>query len=813
MSALPTLPHPTVNIDLIPDQMRSQPRWILWRDTAGRKRPLTVSGTSADSTDPATWSTFEAAVAAFRSGTYTGLGFVLGDGFAGIDLDDVRNPSTGKLHPEAVKLIELSGSYAEVSPSGTGVKIFGSGQWAGFLPGVIQRTKSDGSLEARETSAKNRRPFPGGEIEVYCDQRYFTVTGQRIGGEFCDLSPAFEVLRSQYSGRPIAEKTTQQKPTPVAAEAPTTQHTPTVLVADVNPLLGDDQIIAIASRSKNGDAFTALWNGDLAAYDGDHSRADLTLCQYLAFYTHNDPARLDRLFRRSKLFRDKWGRGDYRNRTLMQAISSCRKFWDPSNVVPYDNPHRLAERFLEENPTLKYLNETYYIWSEGAYLEVRPSIVRGELTDLVKREFEAGYQEAVAFHASQQDPKKKPPRLEPVTVTVVNNVLQALNGLCSLADEPPCWIDGGSGTDPANVIAFQNGLLDVVTGEFRGPTPTFFTFNAMPYTYDPNASTPAEWLKFLDSIWGDDPENISTLQEWFGYCLVHDNRYQKIMFMVGPTRSGKGTILRALECVVGAGNTASVSLAGLIDTFALQPFVGKRIAVIPDARLRSDQKGIAAIVERILSITGGDLLAIYRKFLPTLYQRLLVRFTICSNESPSLRDSSAAVVDRFIVMRFTRSFLGSEDTGLSDRIASEMPGLFMWALEGLRRLRARGRFIQPSSGRVDLQELRDLASPIGVFLREECVMDPDSRVPKRELYDAYLKHAAEHGCSHTMTSEIFFKDLRAAWPATPETGKNSRRMETQIRVNGKGVRVWLGLRLKTTDEKDAFQDGSDSGTH
>jgi P4 family phage/plasmid primase-like protien len=792
MSARPTV---SVSYDVIPQQMRIERRWVLWRDTAGRKRPFTVVGTSADSTDPATWSTFEAAVAAFRSGTYTGLGFVLGDGFAGIDLDDVRDPKSGELHPEAAKLIEISGSYAEVSPSGTGVKIFGMGQWAGFLPGLVQRREAGGAVELRETAAKNRRPFADGEIEVYCDQRYFTVTGQRIGGgEFCDLSPAFEVLRAEYSGRPIAEKAQRQKPAAPAAAAPTTHHTPTVLVADVNPLLGDDQIIAIASRSKNGDAFTALWNGDLTAYDGDHSRADLTLCQYLAFYTHNDPARLDRLFRRSKLFRDKWERADYRNRTIMQAISSCRKFWDPSNVVPYDNPHRLAERFLEENPTLKYLNETYYIWCDGAYLEVRPSIVRGELTNLVKREFEAGYQEAVAFHASQQDPKKKPPRLEPVTVTVVNNVMQALAGLCTINVEPPCWIDDVDGPDPSRVVSFRNGLLDVETGEFRVPTPAFFTLNAMPYDYNPAAPEPTVWLRFLESLWGDYQENTLTLQEWFGYCTIPDNRYQKMMFLVGPTRAGKGVILRTLTALVGGGRSAtSITLAGLASQFGLQGLVGSLITQITDARFGGNRAESAAVLERILSITGGDLIPIDRKHMTSVFMQLTTRLTIASNELPEIRDSSAAFVTRFIVLDFVRTFEDNPDATLSDRIAEEMPGVFNWAYAGLKRLRQRGRFLQPSRAKSHLNELKDLTSPVSVFLRDECVFEPGSTISKRELFDAYIKHVSEHGRTFKANMEQFSKELGSAWP---------ERETASVRVGDgeKRVRVWVGIRLKTPDE-------------
>src|SRR5215472_9160659 len=98
--------------------------------------------------------------------------------------------------------------------------------------------------------------------------------------------------------------------------------------------------------------------------------------------------------------------------------------------------------------------------------------------------------------------------------------------------------------------------------------------------------------------------------------------------MVGPKRSGKGTI-------AGPDNTVAPTLAGLGTNFGLAPLIGKRVAIISDARLggRADQ---AAIGQRLLSITGEDTITIDRKFLPAWTGRLQVRFLILSNELPRL---------------------------------------------------------------------------------------------------------------------------------------------------------------------------------
>jgi putative DNA primase/helicase len=122
-------------------------------------------------------------------------------------------------------------------------------------------------------------------------------------------------------------------------------------------------------------------------------------------------------------------------------------------------------------------------------------------------------------------------------------------------------------------------------------------------------------LDFLLQLWPNDPQSISSLQEIFGYCLTGDTRQQKAFLLVGPRRSGKGTIARILARLIGADNTVAPTLAGIGTNFGIAPLIGKRVAIISDARLggRADQQAIA---ERILSITGEDAITIDRNFSP-----------------------------------------------------------------------------------------------------------------------------------------------------------------------------------------------------
>ena len=120
-----------------------------------------------------------------------------------------------------------------------------------------------------------------------------------------------------------------------------------------------------------------------------------------------------------------------------------------------------------------------------------------------------------------------------------------------------------------------------------------------------------------------------------------------------------------------------------------------------------------AIVERLLSISGEDVVSIDRKYRETWTGTLPTRFLLLSNELPRLADASGAMAGRFIVLTLCNNFYGREDTDLTDKLVTERTGILRWALTGLERLQRRGHFVQPSSSSEAIQELEDLGSPVG----------------------------------------------------------------------------------------------------
>ncbi len=304
-------------------------------------------------------------------------------------------------------------------------------------------------------------------------------------------------------------------------------------------------------------------------------------------------------------------------------------------------------------------------------------------------------------------------------------------------------------------------------------SPAFFTHNALDFGFVRDAAEPRQWLGFLNQLWPDDQPSIDALQEIFGLAVSGETKHQKAFLIVGPKRSGKGTIARVLTRVVGIDNTVAPTLASLGTNFGLSPLIGKRVAVISDARLggRPDQHAIA---ERLLSITGEDAITVDRKFREAWTGRMQTRFLILSNELPRLPDASGALASRFIVLLLVDSFYGREDLGLFDRLLTELPGILNWSIAGSRKLATRGHFVQPRSSLDAIQQLEDLASPIGAFLREECEIGPSYSCETTRLYQAWTRWCERHGREHPGTAQTFGRDLRAALPGSNDPASGRR---------------------------------------
>ena len=277
----------------------------------------------------------------------------------------------------------------------------------------------------------------------------------------------------------------------------------------------------------------------------------------------------------------------------------------------------------------------------------------------------------------------------------IRRVADHLKILSNLPDTTPPFGLGGQGAPWAwCTLSLQNGLLDL-SGLLmqREGTPSRHGFQPANYAHKPGATCPL-WRRFLRKIWSWDDPSIGILQEWFGYCLLPDNSHQKILAIYGPPGGGKSTIANVLAELVGRRNAASPSLRSFCGKSGLWSLRDKLVAFIPDP---TSPRRWSAVEERLSLVSGGDVVEILRNHQPSpSAQRLPTRFVILANEPPAFLEPSGVLASRVIPLRAEATSVGHEDMPKSDELLSELPGILNWSLDGLYRLRVRGRFELPS---------------------------------------------------------------------------------------------------------------------
>ena len=302
-----------INASRIPRELRDLPQWVTWKwgkKANGDKTKVptrAVDGLPASSTNPEDWSSFQTAYNAYHHGSSenAGIGFVFTEesGYIGVDFDDCLDKSDKAglrgMNPTEFGYLQLLNSYAEVSPSQEGFKVI----FKGGIPDEV----------ARRTWA--------GKNGIYASGRFFTITGDPLPGYDTINATDPEKLASFLGA--VFPKQQRNNPTWEAT----------------GEVLTDTEVINAASRSANGEKFKALFHGEweeVGEY-GSQSEADMALCAMLAFFTGPNPDQLDRLFRQSGLYRDKWdeqrGAETYGMNTVENAIVTATAFYQPTQGV------------------------------------------------------------------------------------------------------------------------------------------------------------------------------------------------------------------------------------------------------------------------------------------------------------------------------------------------------------------------------------------------------------------------------------------------------------------------------------------------
>jgi putative DNA primase/helicase len=654
----------------------------------------------------------------------SGVGFVFteDDPYAGIDIDKCRDSETGEIDPWAWKIVDALDSYTEVSPSGTGLHIF---------------------VKATLPGPNNRK----GPLEMYESGRYFTLTGEHLGGTPTEIHERQDVLERLYRHVFKIEK----------ASSATNGHKRRTAPLDV----GDEDLLALAKQAKNGEKFSRLWSGDTSDYAGDDSRADLALCSLLAFWTDGDTERMDHLFRQSGLMRDKWNRHDYRERTFNRVLEGRTEFYQPGEKAsangngsrpkkaagkPSPPTHdELRDRWIEGNPHHAHGLGEWRRYEDGIWPTVSETSVKAKISDVIET--------------------AKPEGIKP-TASILASVTELTRIKVFVPD------DRWDADD--DVLVCKNGALHISTGELAKHQPKHYATSAVPYKYDPDAR-PMIWDYFLRNTL---PSAANFLQEFAGYALTTEMAHELAVWLFGPPGSGKSTFIAGLAAMLGH----RAGILGLADLersrFTLADLPGKTLVVASE-----QPSSYLASTNTLNAIISGEPIQVERKYRDPF--TVIPRAKVCwaMNELPRVADANSGLFRRVKVIAFPQLPEDERDPKIKHAIEQEGAGILNWALEGLWRLKERGHFEVPTGVEDATKQFRENNDVPALFIEDRCVQGADLKVQASQLYTEYKEWCFENGHRPMSSTRLADDWARLGFEKTASNGRRFYRGVT-LRLAG-----------------------------
>lgn len=408
-------------------------------------------------------------------------------------------------------------------------------------------------------------------------------------------------------------------------------------------------------------------------------------------------------------------------------------------------PGVLAEHMAKEVQAF-YSAEQYYVYKDGVYLAASDL----EAKSLVRSRLIARY-------------------------TSLGNIVDADGQWRMLIIKPLRELNSNP-----YILNVKNGLYNVLNDSFAPHTPEYLSTVQLNVNYTPNAECPRFQQFLTESL---DAEEIPLVQEMLGYFLIPVNKAQKSFVIVGEPGAGKSKLLLTLnEILLGQQNVSNIPWQNLNERFKTAELFGKLANIFADLPTKNiDDNGI------FKALVGEDFLTAERKnkdpFTFQPYARLLFS---CNTIPRNYGDKSEGFYRRLIIIRFSKPVPQErQDAALLDKFAAEADGIFMFAVEGLKRLiQNRYRFSETENTKAELQRYRIDSNSVLSFVEETCELTSDGETERTELFMKYKEYCNNAGLS-PVSQKNFNKDLELAYPD----------IKRSVDRLGKR-RTWKGIRLE-----------------
>jgi putative DNA primase/helicase len=720
--------------------LKLQPRWVCY-DAA--KAPIDVrTGKYAKSTDPSTWTTYDIAKAYADRRGLPGVGVVFnGDGIVGIDLDDalesIGDDDDGapmyKRHAYAVHLMNLNTSYAEVSPSKTGIHIIGTAT----IPQSL------------------KQPLEGIGVEVYATARYFTFTEDIIGD--CEELNSIQDIVNQIFDDVALTKEPEPEP---SHDLPAPQETPSKWIeAVVNRRITaavkmvtdapdgfrhDVRIRAarllggyMASAEREGvhvlsdnDAINLLMKARPPAKHAEHKER-LALVSGLQ-YGRAKPIDLPKPSAPIAPIAKKTPT------VLTETTESVESIEDEEiyHLTDLGNGQRLVRACGDK---LCYVAEwkQWLVWDGQRW-------AKGDDAGVVR----LAHRVALDIYTEIANEPDSDRRKDITKWAVASESAMRIDAMIKSAR--PYLTKAPSIFDThAHLLNVANGTVNLQTMKMTAHDPAQYLTKIVDVAYDEHAPMSPRWAKFLRTIFDDDNELEAYVQRAVGYTLTGHTDEHCLFFCYGDGANGKSTFMKALEIISGEFSTTA-SIEALLEkrndgdnaTPTVAGLVGMRLATaqeMPDGK-RFDES-------LIKSITGGDTISarmLYGsifKFVPTH------TLWLTGNHKPRITGTDAGIWRRIRIVPFTANI--PEDQRRDSReIAKEFHedasailqwavlGAYLWYKNGIGTCEAVEKATTEYRGEEDI---------VARFIQTMCVTGESKRVAKTVLYAAWKEWAEDEG--------------------------------------------------------------------
>ncbi len=771
----------------IPVELIQRPQWVCHRYPD--KTPLCPRPNykgelySAKTDSERTWGTFEEANLAVQEYGANGIGFALGNGISGIDIDHCVED--GELSDMARKIVEQMQSYTEFSPSGTGLHII----CKGHLP------ERDG----------RKNPMLG--LEMYDTARYFTVTGdvycdeEGIAYPLRDCTEQLDAIHARYLTREEVKQTRLGEADPLrqAVANKPEQNNGSGEIRD----LSDNEILDIAFRSQNGDEIKRLYDGDWdSSKYPSQSEADFAFASYLAFWFNCDTDRMDRVFRASGLFRPKWersvgGRRTYGQYTISRAVQNKDRTFVPydrktvRDEVPLpDAPPEPKERYSEPPPApppsvgfepeipkdpklytlddtgnayrfrdayckeVKYdhINKIWMIWTGQRWMEDQTGEVKRRADELLEElrqqaspgENKEGDEILMKHIRRTRSSKSKKAMIEET---------QHLPGIPILPNELDRYKDA---------LNVQNGVVDLKTGKLRPHDRRLKMSLLADVEYVEKAKCP-QWLRFLNEVTQGDKELQLYIQRMVGYFLTGSTAEQCLFFLYGTGSNGKSTFVNMVSSLFGDYTKNAQSDTIMRADRGNSSAARSDIARLKSVRLvtTSEPSGGCVLDEALVkTMTGEDVITARRLYREEFQFRPEFKIVMATNVKPIIKHSDHGIWRRVRMLPFVAQIPDEKkDIHLAEKLQAEKPGIFQWALQGAVDWYRKGMPPCASVNQAN-EEYRKEMDKMKQFVDDCVISAAGCTIPSGKLYAVYRAWCTDCGERYPSSQSKFSLDLQ-----------------------------------------------------